>query len=310
MLHFNSMNEASEIFKALSAPMRLRIMELIYEDDNKSLNDIANILKLTNSAISLHIKKLEEVGLIEIHTTPGRRGSMKICKPLHDMMIIDLKPKKLNLKSYIDEIDIGYYSTCQVTPTCGIATSKKIIGEFDDPRYFLFPDHFQASILWFSTGFIEYNLPNHLLAGQKLTELQLSFEISSESPGFNENYPSDIHFSINNISLGYWISPGDFGSRPGRFTPHWWPKICNQYGRLKTLSINTNGTFIDGGFKISDIKIHELNIDYTTPLTFKFSVPSTTKNAGGFTIFGKDFGDYNQSIKMQMFYETELADEK
>ena len=65
MLHFNSMNEASEIFKALSAPMRLRIMELIYEDDNKSLNDIANILKLTNSAISLHIKKLEEVGLIE-----------------------------------------------------------------------------------------------------------------------------------------------------------------------------------------------------------------------------------------------------
>ena len=26
MLHFNSMNEASEIFKALSAPMRLRIM--------------------------------------------------------------------------------------------------------------------------------------------------------------------------------------------------------------------------------------------------------------------------------------------
>ena len=83
--------------------MRLRIMELIYEDDNKSLNDIANILKLTNSAISLHIKKLEEVGLIEIHTTPGRRGSMKICKPLHDMMIIDLKPKKLNLKSYIEK---------------------------------------------------------------------------------------------------------------------------------------------------------------------------------------------------------------
>jgi len=285
--------------------MRLKIMEIVYEDGDKSLNYLATILNLTNSAISLHVKKLEDVGLIEIHTMSGKRGSMKICKPLHDMMTIDLHPKKTDVKSYQDEIDIGLYSRCEVTPTCGLASTESIVGEFDDPRYFLFPEHFKASILWFTTGFVEYNIPNHLIAGQVLKELQISFEISSESPGFNENYPSDIHFSINNIALGYWVSPGDFGARPGRFTPVWWPKICNQYGRLKTLSIRNDGTFIDGGYKISDVKISDLNIDYTSSISFKFSVPSTTKNPGGFTIFGKGFGDYNQAIKIQTFYESE-----
>ena len=304
MLHFSSMRDAGEVFKALSAPMRIRIMEIIYEEGDKSLNDLASMLDLTNSAISLHVKKLEEVGLIEIHTTSGKRGSMKICKPLHDALIVDLSPQKSSIQSYSDEISVGYYSNYQATPTCGISTVDNIIGEFDDPRYFSFPEHFKAGILWFTTGFIEYNLPNRLVAGQKLTELQLSFEISSESPGFNENYPSDIHFSINNINLGHWVSPGDFGARSGRFTPEWWPKMCNQYGRLKTLSINKDGTFIDGGLKISDIKINDLNIDYKSLITFRFSVPKDTKNCGGFTIFGKGFGDYNQSIKMQTFYEV------
>lgn len=307
MLHFQSMRDASEIFKALSAPMRLKIMEILYEDGDKNLNDLANMLDLTNSAISLHIKKLEEVGLIEIRTMSGKRGSMKICKPLHDMMVIDLLPKKVHVSSYQDEIEVGYYSNCQVTATCGISTKDNLIGEFDDPRYFLFPEHFGASVLWFTTGFIEYNLPNRLTAGQKLTELQLSFEISSESPGFNEDYPSDIHFSINNINLGCWVSPGDFGARRGRFTPAWWPQGCNQYGRLKTLSINKKGTFIDGGYQISDTTIDDLKIDYTSNITFRFSVPKDTKNPGGFTLFGEGFGDYNQSIKMQTFYETEKA---
>jgi predicted transcriptional regulator len=301
------MSDASEIFKALSAPMRLKIMEILYEDGDKNLNDLANMLGLTNSAISLHIKKLQEVGLIEIRTMSGKRGSMKICKPLHDMLIVDLLPKKVDVFSYQDEIEVGYYSNCQIAPTCGISTKDNIIGEFDDPRYFLFPEHFGASVLWFTTGFIEYNLPNRLTAGQKLTELQLSFEISSESPGFNEDYPSDIHFSINNMELGCWVSPGDFGARHGRFTPSWWPEGCNQYGRLKTLSINKKGTYIDGGYKISETTIDDLKIDYTSNITFSFSVPKDTKNPGGFTLFGEGFGDYNQSIKMQTFYETEKA---
>lgn len=304
MLYFNSLKDASEVIKALSAPMRLKIMEIIYEDGDKNLNELANMLNLTNSAISLHIKKLQDAGLIEIHTMSGKRGSMKICKPAHDMITINLRPENSEKQSYTDDISVGCYSSCSVEPTCGLATSEKIIGEFDDPRYFFFPEHFNAEILWFTNGYVEYNFPNHLIAGQKLTELKISFEISSECPGFNEDFPSDIYFSINDIPLGFWISPGDFGARKGRFNPDWWPDPCNQYGRLKTLSVNDKGTFIDSGVKISDVTIHDLNIDYLSTISFKFSAPADTKNSGGLTIFGKNFGDYNQSIKVQSFYET------
>lgn len=303
MLYFNSINDASEVFKALSAPMRIKIMEILTNEGEKNLNELANMLNLTNSAISLHIKKLEEVNLIEIHTMPGKRGSMKVCKPVHDTLMVNLKSKKQNTKCYSDEISIGCYSNFEVLPTCGLATPKNIIGEFDDIRYFSFPEHFNAEILWFGSGFVEYDFPNHLKAGEILTELQISFEISSESPGFNENYPSDIYFSINDINLGFWISPGDFGARHGRFTPSWWPEICNQYGRLKTLIINKEGTFIDGGYKISHITISDLNLDYKSRICFKFLVPSTTKNVGGFTIFGKSFGDFNQAIQVKTFYK-------
>ncbi|BCN32849.1 ArsR/SmtB family transcription factor [Anaeromicropila herbilytica] len=298
MLHCESMQEASIIFEALSTPVRRRIMEILYEDGDKNLNDLAKILELTNSAISLHIQKLEKAGLIIIHTTAGKRGSQKICKPKHEQIVIDLAPKKDLGCSYQDEIPIGYYSNFSIAPTCGISTLDGIIGEFDDPRYFSFPEHVNASILWLTSGFVEYNLPNHLIAGQELTELQISFEVSSECPGFNENYPSDIHFSINDIPLGYWVSPGDFGARHGRFTPEWWPENCNQYGLLKTLTINKSGTFIDGGNQISTTTISDLSIDYTSAISFRLYVPTDTKNVGGLTLFGKGFGDYSQSIKL------------
>ena len=77
MLYLHSLREAEEVFKALSTPMRLRIMELIYEQE-MSMNDLAEALGLTNSAISLHVGKLESAGLVTIRTSSGKRGIMKI----------------------------------------------------------------------------------------------------------------------------------------------------------------------------------------------------------------------------------------
>ena len=60
MLYFQSISEAENVFKALSTPMRLKIMEMIYKDDSLSMNDLAEALDLTNGAISMHVSKLEE----------------------------------------------------------------------------------------------------------------------------------------------------------------------------------------------------------------------------------------------------------
>lgn len=303
MLYLHSLKEAEEVFKALSTPMRLRIMELIYEDGNMSMNDLAEALELTNSAISLHVTKLEEAGLVSIQTSSGKRGMRKIVRPKYTKLIIDLAPQISPNLCYTDDISVGHYTSISATPTCGLATSGNIIGDLDNPKVFSYPERFNAGMLWFGSGHVTYNLPNRLKAGQKLTELQISFEIASECPEINEDYPSDIYFDINGINLGKWVSPGDYGERHGFITPQWWPVLLNQYGLLKTLIINSEGTFIDGTLKISKITINDLGIDYNSNIDFTLSAPKDTANPGGLTLFGDEFGDYNQSIKIKAYYE-------
>ncbi len=303
MKHFQSMREAEAVFKALSAPMRIRIMEVLYEEGDKKLDDIARELELTNSAVSMHIEKLQQAGLIDIRTVPGKRGNCKICKPRYESCMIDLKPKEERRDYYEDDIPIGAYHECEANPTCGIATLQGIIGEFDMPKYFMFPVHYKACVFWFGSGYATYHLPNRLKPGEHLVELRLSMELSSEYPGYNENYPSDIYFELAGVPVGKWISPGDYGARRGHFTPDWWPENCNQYGLLKTLSVTREGTFIDGGAKISSVSIDDLGIDYTTLITLKISVPRETKNCGGLTLFGKGFGDYDQGIRCTAYFE-------
>lgn len=302
MLYLQSLNEAEEIFKALGAPMRLRIMELIYQEE-LSMNDLAKMLNVTNSAISLHVGKLESAGLVTIRTTSGKRGLMKIVQPVYSRLMVDMVPQSAPRHCYQDDIAVGQYTTCDVHPTCGLATTANIIGELDDPKVFSYPERFKAGILWMGFGSITYNLPNRLNAGQTLQELQISFEISSECPEINEDYPSDIYFEINGVSLGNWVSPGDYGSRKGMLSPYWWPELLNQYGLLKTLIINSEGTFIDGTHKISKTKISDLRIDYNSSINFTLSVPKDTANCGGMTLFGEDFGDYKQNIRVKMYYD-------
>ena len=305
MLYYKSISEAETVFKALSTPMRLKIMEMIYKDNNLSMNDLAEALGLTNGAISMHVGKLEEAGLIKIHTTSGKRGTMKIVRPKYNRLMIDFASEQDTRKCYTDDISVGHYVNANVAPTCGIATPSAIIGSFDDPRVFSFSERFKAGILWFGTGYVEYNLPNHLQAGQKITELQISFEISSEAPGYIEDYPSDIYFSLNQKRVGMWVSPGDYGARKGYVSPVWWPETLNQYGLLKNLIINSDGTFIDGTNRISGVTVDDLDINYNSYITFRIEVPKKTKNPGGCTLFGENFGDYNQAIRIKTFYEEE-----
>lgn len=305
MLYLSTLEEAQPVIKALSAPMRVEIMKILYKTPGVSLQFLAQSLGLTNSAVTMHISKLSEAGLIHIETASGKHGTMKLVSPRHDRIVIDMLPEKEcdTQDFYQDDIRIGCYTACCVAPTCGLSTPERLIGALDDVKAFTFPEHFDAGILWFTSGYVEYGLPNHLRAGQHLSELQISFEISSEYPGFNKDYPSDIHFSFNGIPLGVWVSPGDYGDRRGHVSPAWWPESLNQYGLLKTLIINRTGTFMDGGQKLSNVTIDRLRIDYNSLLSFRIEVPENTTNCGGCTLFGEQFGDYRQAIRVKAFYE-------
>ncbi|MNJ55109.1 hypothetical protein D3C77_505830 [compost metagenome] len=198
-------------------------------------------------------------------------------------------------------IPIGHYTDFEAAPTCGIATREKIIGYYDDPRYFLDPERIHAGILWFSKGYVEYKIPNYLAQDQVVKEIEISMEISSEAPHINEKWPSDITFTLNGIALGVWTSPGDFGKTKGRFTPAWWHSDVNQYGMMKVLRIHSGGTYIDGQ-QISDITLEDVMWN-TDQWSFRITAETAGRRRGGLTVFGRGFGNYDQDIFIRVYYE-------
>ncbi|MCR5293845.1 MAG: winged helix-turn-helix transcriptional regulator [Lachnospiraceae bacterium] len=302
MLYITSPNEGLELFKVLGSDIRIEIIKLLLKNKRMSMNEIATKLKITNGALTSHIRKLESVGLISISSETGGHGNLKLCSLRMDKILVDFTAPDVMQNVYNTDVKIGHYSNYKVYPTCGISTNKSLIGEVDDTRYFAHPDRFNAEILWFTKGFIEYELPNFIPFGTRITQLTISEEISSEAPGVNNVWPSDITFSVNDTEIGMWTSPGDFGDVPGIFTPDWWFPNWNQYGLLKLIVINQNGTHIDG-LKVSDVTIQSLNLDYQSKIRFRMEVKKDAVHVGGLTIFGSSFGNYAQDIKVSIQYE-------
>ena len=302
MRDVNTPKDILALCKALSSPVRLQMLKLIADRRQINLNELADALGITNGAITQHLKPLMEADLVEFIYSPGKRGSQKICVLKEHHFMIDVLSNLDHTLMYETEIPVGNFMHYQIFPTCGIATRTAVIGEVDEPRYFDAPETKEAGILWFTKGFIEYRIPNYLKKNQIPEELQISFEISSEAPGVCPNWPSDIHFSLHDTPLGYWTSPGDFGgATKGLFTPEWWDEHWNSYGLLKLLTINHEGTYIDGG-KISDVNIDSLAIDSDSTITLRISVPDDAVNVGGCTLFGKGFGNYNQDMKVRTIF--------
>ncbi|WP_028589671.1 ArsR/SmtB family transcription factor [Paenibacillus massiliensis] len=302
MIYIKNLMSGLEVFKALSSEIRIQILELLASNQELNLNEIAKRLNLSNGAITMHIKKLEESGLIEIHSSVGKHGIQKVCYLNKDKLMVDFRSKEAD-NLYEVEIHVGHYSNYQASPTCGLATKDSIIGDFDDPRYFADPQRIHSGIIWMAEGFLEYRIPNYLKANQSFREIQFSLELGSEAPGHADNYPSDIQFSVNGTEIGYWTSPGDFGDVRGTFNPDWWPPHLNQYGMLKLIRINKDGSFIDG-CRISDITLNDIALDYKSELTFRIAVGDKSMNKRGLTIFGKNFGNYNQDLLARVLYDV------
>ena len=306
MIHITSLDDGLETFKALGSDTRIQILNILLENEQMSMNQLATELNISNGALTGHVKKLEECGLINISNESAGHGNQKMCSVTQDRIIVDIK-KPIDYKNVFEtEIKVGQFSRHQVWPTCGIATSESVIGEFDDIRYFNHPDRFTANILWFTKGYVEYTIPNLIPSNQRITQLSISAELSSEAPGIDNNWPSDISFYINDTKIGMWTSPGDFGDVHGMFTPQWWPQNWNQYGLLKLLVINDYGTYIDG-LKISDVSTLSLHLYYSSDIRLRLAVENDSEHVGGITLYGKSFGNYDQDIRVAINYAPLVA---
>lgn len=312
MLHIKSLEESLDIFKALGSEIRIEIIKILLENRGMNMNELAGRLNITNGALTGHIKKLEDCGLVTISNESGGHGNQKKCSVYLDKILIDLEAQEDSKNVYQAEIKVGHFSDYKVYPTCGLASSAAIIGEVDDIRYFSHPDRYSADILWFTRGYVEYIVPNFIPFGQKIDQITFSLEIGSEAPGINEVWPSDISIFLNNRKTAMWTSPGDFGNMRGIFTPDWWYPNWNQYGWLKIIVINRKGTFIDG-LQVSTVSTNDLELDFRSTIKLRLEVEERAEHIGGLTIFGKTFGNYNQDITVRINYspiaETEEEQE-
>ncbi|MDR0928683.1 MAG: helix-turn-helix domain-containing protein [Oscillospiraceae bacterium] len=309
MLHIQNLREGLPLFRALSSDVRISIMELLYRDGAMYMSAISKQLGITGGALTPHIKALSDCGLVSVTAAVGKHGVQKICSATDESIMIASSQQLARQNVYETEIGIGQYTAYEVYPTCGICTPDHIIGKVDDPRYFASPERINGQILWFGHGYVEYMIPNFLQPTQELLELQISMEIASEAPGCSENWPSDVHFYLNGIKLGFWTSPADYGLTQGIYNPAWWYPNWNQHGLYKLLSVNGTGAYMDG-FKIGDVKLSDLNLHAQPSIALRLAVPEDAEQVGGLTIYGQSFGNYPQGIKVRMQYynRTEAAE--
>ncbi len=285
------------VYEALASSVRLTIIQLLSKK-KMSVKELASELGLSSAIVTMQVKKLETAGLI----TTDRLGRSKVSSLKVDSITVNFPKKIYTAYNTLDtSIPIGQYTNFSIVPPCGLATSDDFIGINDHPKYFMDPLRMNAQILWFTQGYIEYQIPNLLEKEQKLEMLEISMEIASEFPLSNNNWPSDISFSLNGKNLGTWTSPGDFSDIRGKNNPAWYPDNLNQYGLLKTIRIMDHGTYMEGE-PLSPTRITDFNSNETQLWTLRIEVKSDAKNVGGCTIYGKKFGNHEQDIDFKLFY--------
>ncbi len=290
------------VLKALASEIRISIIEALMHGE-KNINELAKYLNLPQSTVATNVMALEKAGLIETKTHKASRGNQKTCYPIYEEYIIKFYDNKKEEDNFIEvEMPVGLFIQYDISPPCGICSPEKIIGYLDYPESFLEPERVKAGLLWFEKGFVEYQFPNNALSRNKSPEkMEIIMELSSEVPGTNPNWRSDITVWVNEVEIGTWTSPGDFGDRRGNYTPEWWKLKGSQYGLQKCWSTNKEGSFVDG-VKVSDIRINDLNLQDHHSIRVKIGVKEDAENIGGINIFGRGFGNYNHDIVLRLYF--------
>jgi predicted transcriptional regulator len=302
-LDYSDKKQMLLIAKALANEARINILELLNES-SLNVNEIAEALGLPTSTAAMNVRILENAGLLFTESQPGIRGSMKVSSRFCDKVTFKLMlGEQFNKEedTIVTNMPVGNFVNCEIHPTCGIVNEKNSIGIFDQPGSFYFPERTSAQLLWFFKGYVEYRFPITITENGTINRLQISFEASSEAPFYRNDWPSDITVWINDVDIGTWTSPGDFGGRRGKQNPSWWPESLNQYGLLKNWVVDANGTFLDDD-QISSVTLDQLHIQDTYFASVKIGIKEDAKHIGGVSIFGERFGDFPQNIVMRLDY--------
>ena len=291
-----------QVLHGLASPLRLRIMRHLLKNGQLNINQLAEALEQPQSTIASNIQILEEANLIETKIVKASKGQQKICFARYSEVVVKIDPDSTSREKNIIEVEmpLGLYTTSNVSAPCGLCSTEKILGMLDVPELFLDPERVKAALLWFGRGYIEYKFPNNAkVINAKVKALEFIMELSSEVPGTNIDWPSDISLWVNGIKIGTWTCPGDYGDQRGKFTPLWWKLEGSQYGILTYWRVTDRGTFLFDQ-KLSEVVLDDLQLSLHHSVRLRIGIDDKMGRPGGINIFGRGFGNYDQDIKMKL----------
>ncbi len=301
----NSVTQIAQIGQALSSPTRVEILKLL-NTKPYLMSEVAQALNIQPSSAAFHLKMLENAGLINVEYSTKYKGSNK--RYSYGLRDVILRLRPLDgvdnaIPPFIADINIGDYIDAEFSDQSGFATDRKVLTANNSKKAF-HPERHDIQIIWNSyAGYVTYAVPNDFTDTAPVSEISLSVELCSETHGYNNDYPSDITFWMNDVELCTWTCPGDFGDKYGTFTPSWWFPESTKYGLLTTVSISGKGVSINDKLVNRTVTLDMLNISEGNRLTFKIGVKNDAKHCGGFNIFGEKFGNFNQPIKFTAIFK-------
>ena len=90
MLYIKSLEQAVPVFKALGSDIRIRLIQTLLEHQEMNMNELASSLGITNGALTSHVKKLEEAGILAILPEHSGHGNQKVCRINVDKILVDI----------------------------------------------------------------------------------------------------------------------------------------------------------------------------------------------------------------------------
>ena len=118
MLHIENLSDGLELFKALGSDVRLDIINLLLTNKSMNMNELAEKLGISNGALTSHIKKLEACGIVSTSSESAKHGNQKICSVHVDKILIDVIQSTPIENMYRADIQIGHYTSHEISPTC------------------------------------------------------------------------------------------------------------------------------------------------------------------------------------------------
>lgn len=288
----------SKVFDGLSHPIRVKIIKTLcgYPYVHE-FNLLQSKIKVPKTTLIYHLNKLEEAGVIALlYKNTETRSKKLVSKIINSInlemrkVLVEPKPKSM---SNIQEIPVGAYDTYEGDNLDFVYDHElinQIYNNFYDPR------HYAAKLIYTKQGIISYKFSNAFAVRNGVDKLNISLEICSEAPYFDNDYKSDITFWLNDVELCTITLKGDYGDRRGKLNPEWWTNLFTQYGELVNISVDKNGVFVKEKLVNKNITIDDLKMTDNIFAKLTLGNKRFALNQGGFNIFGSEFGDYPQEI--------------